>query len=239
MRLNKYISDRGISSRRKADVLIEEGHVQVNGVVVTSLGTKIDPEVDRIIVDGVVLDSRREKYSYILLNKPKGVTSTVSDPHAEKTVMGMVSTKERLYPVGRLDKDSRGLVLMTNDGELAFRLTHPRYSVGKKYRVTVKGIVKDKILNQMKAGVVLEDGIASVAEVEIISENGRESVLEMVLTEGKKREIRRICSALRLFLIDLQRIAIGPLEMNGLLEGKTRQLTQEEITLLKRTVGVN
>jgi 23S rRNA pseudouridine2605 synthase len=239
MRLNKYISERGISSRRKADVLIEQGHVQVNDVVVTSLGTKIDPEVDRIIVDGVVLDSKRETYSYILLNKPKGVTSTVSDPHAEKTVMGMISKKERLYPVGRLDKDSRGLLLMTNDGELAFRLTHPRYSVGKKYKVTVKGKVKDKILNQMRAGVVLEDGVASVAEVAVIAENGHESIIEMVLTEGKKREIRRICAALHLFLIDLQRIAIGPLVLNNLLEGESRDLTRDEINLLKSTVGIS
>jgi pseudouridine synthase len=237
IRLNKFIADCGIVSRRKADALIEDGKVKINGVVVKELGVKIDPLKDRVIVAGKVLAYDTAKV-YILLNKPKGVTSTTADPHAEKTVLDVVDTDERVYPVGRLDRESHGLVLLTNDGELANRLTHPRYHVPKKYRVVLSGQTSEYKLNRLRTGVFLDDGKTAPAEVSVIGSTDKNTVLELTLFEGKKREIRRMCVALHLHLLDLQRVMFGMLTLKDLPEGKSRPLRLDEVKALQLAVGL-
>jgi 23S rRNA pseudouridine2605 synthase len=238
VRLNKYIADAGIASRRKADELISLGKVRINGKVVKELGVKVNPEEDRVEVEGRVIKAKSAKV-YILYNKPVGVTSTTFDPHAEKTVVEAVDRDERVYPVGRLDKESRGLVLLTNDGELAFRLTHPKYHVAKTYLVTVKGKVIDAKVAPIRRGMRLDDEMTAPAQVRVLSQEEKQSVLEIVLFEGKKREIRRMCAELHLYVMDLQRVEFGGLRMDGLVEGAFRDLTLDEIKMLYKSVAYN
>lgn len=238
IRLNKYLAARGVSSRRGADDLISAGKISVNGKVVNDLGVKVDEAKDIVTVVGKSVEKKRERYKYMLLNKPKGVVSTVDDPHAEKTVVGILNEAERLYPVGRLDKDSHGLVLLTNDGELAFRLTHPKYHIPKTYRVAILGQVRAGKIEQLRRGIELDDGVTAPAEVKVLQQEKDRTVLEIILFEGKKREIRRMCVALHLHLLDLKRVAVGELLLGELGEGKTRILTVVEIARLKKSVGL-
>lgn len=246
IRINKYLASLGVDARRKIDEMIVAGRIKVNGKRV-ALGTKIDPDKDEILVDGKRVKAS-QKLIYIAFNKPKGVTSTVSDSHAQKTVMDLVRVGERVFPVGRLDVNSQGLMLLTNDGELANRLIHPRYHVAKKYEVLIGGKVRKNTLERLRRGVILDGERTAPIEVEVSAkggsafggkvQSGKNTLVEMVLYEGRKRQIRRMCASLHLFVIYLKRVAIGQLALGELEEGEWRNLANEEVIALKKAVGV-
>ena len=234
-RLQKVLSACGCGSRRECERFIVEGRVAVNGAVVTELGTRADPQRDRITLDGRPVQP--PPLRYIALYKPRGVSSTRRDPHAKMTVMDLLPADlQHLYPVGRLDVPSEGLMLLTNDGDLAIRLTHPRFGVPKVYRVTVSGIVTNAEVELMRRGMELEDGPALPAGVVVDSRDLKEdrTRLEIVLTEGRKRLIRRMFQALGHETLRLKRMAIGPVTLRGLRPGQWRELTPEELAALGR-----
>lgn len=235
MRLNKFLAHAGVASRRKVDALIEQGKVTVNNKRAV-LGQKVETG-DKIQVNGREVRNE-ETLEYIILNKPVGVTSTVSDQHAKKTVLDLVKTSNRVYPVGRLDKLSKGLILLTNDGDLANHLTHPRYHVPKVYQVLYMGNIRDGKIRQMEAGIELEEGKTKEAKVKIITQDENKTLLEITLFEGRKRQIRRMAEKLHLHILSLKRVAIGPIKLGNLESGKSRKLTAEEISALKKSAGI-
>lgn len=240
-RIQKVMSDQGVCSRRAAEQLIADGRVQVNGRPVT-LGDKMDPDFDKLAIDGkTVKVLRKRKYTYIMLHKPRGYITTASDEHGRKTVMDLVTgVGRRVYPVGRLDKDSEGLLLMTDDGAFANMLTHPKNGVGKLYRVTVRPRATEDQLARLASGVVLDDGtktqpvvIHVVTEETGTSDRPGRSVLEMTLHEGRNRQIRRMCEAVGLEVARLKRSAEGPVKLGMLRPGEWRELKKSEITALR------
>ena len=244
-RLQKILARWGIASRRQAETMIREGQVSVNGAVVTELGIKVDPNRDRISVDGKAIGGNHQtgytppKLQYILLHKPAGVISTCSDPKQRKTVLDLLPvrwrSKTRFFPVGRLDADSTGALLLTNDGDLTLKLTHPRYHLPKTYRVVVAGIPPEKTLQLWREGVELKDGITLPAQVfkkKILPSRDR-TILKIVLQEGRNRQIRRVSERLGYPVISLHREAIGPLKLSGLAVGQYRLLRQSEVRLLQ------
>ncbi len=230
-RLQKLLSAAGIASRRKAEEMILEGRVAVNGQVVTQLGTKVDPDRDEVRVDG-----RRVRpvirHVYIVLNKPSGVLSTMGDPRGRKSLSDLVDTPERLYPVGRLDAASEGLMLLTDDGDLANRLTHPRYEHEKEYRVLVDGTPSDEQIEAWRRGVVLEGRRTAPARVDVLRQDRDATLLRVVMHEGRKRQIRDVASLLGHPVVQLQRIRLGPLKLGALASGQWRYLTDKEIAEL-------
>jgi pseudouridine synthase len=237
IRLQKLLSSAGVASRRAAEQLILDGRVSVNGQVVRALGSKADPARDEVRVDGRrvrVVANRR----YLLLNKPRGVLSTRSDPRGRPTVIDLVKAEaEYLFPVGRLDFDSEGLLLLTNDGELAERLTHPRHDVEKVYHVRVRGVPDDHGLARLRRGLVVEGRRTRPAEVEVI-ETGRgargdQAVLEITLREGRNRQVREMLEAVGHPVVRLRRVRIGPLTDRTLAPGQWRDLTPRELALLR------
>ena len=223
----------GIASRRAVDKLIGEGKVKVNDKMV-KLGDQIDPEKDKITVDSREVTKRGDEKVYIALNKPQGYTSTVAKIKGEKTVLELVKSNIRLYPVGRLDKDSTGLILLTNDGELAQKLTHPKFHTPKTYEVKVLGNVSKTQLEMIQKGIKLEEGITKPADVKIKTQSlPHHSILEITIYEGKKRQIRRMLAVLHLHVLELKRISVGPIMLGNLPLGKYRNLTQEELASLK------
>lgn len=233
-RLQKIIANAGIASRREAETWIAGGRVSLNGRP-ARLGDRADPATDEILVDGRSLPRPQEKL-YLALNKPKGFTTTRSDPHAERTVMELLEdVPASVYPVGRLDVDTEGLLLFTNDGEFANRLTHPRYKIPKMYEAVVEGQVKTSAVRALQSGVELEDGPTLPAEVKVIGTRpaqGREtarSLLRLVLREGRKRQVRRMCAAVGHPVIELRRLRIGGLEMGDLPVGRWRYLDMREV----------
>lgn len=238
MRLAKYIAQSGITSRRKAEELIAQGRVIVNGTVVWEQGVQVAPEKDKIQVDGT--DISLVGPVYLLLNKPLGVICSLADPQGRPTVAQLVNKiATRLYPVGRLDYDSEGLLLMTNDGDFANLITHPRYGIKKRYRVRVKGCISREALQRLRQGVNLEDGITSPAGVKVMDSSAESSIIEMELGEGKKREIRRMCAAVGFPVLHLQRTALSFLSLQGVPSGKYRYLTPAEVERLKKEALVN
>lgn len=233
IRLNKYLAQQGITSRRKIDDFLKTENVTVNGQRVLEPGERINPEKDEIKISGKKVGEKPE-FIYIALNKPKGVVSTVSDEFARKTVLDLVTTKERVYPVGRLDRDSSGLILLTNDGELTNRLTHPRFHVPRTYEVVVSGNLNEDKLRALRNGVTLKEGKTLPAEVKALRQNPKGGVLEIAINEGKNRQIRRMCGVLDLQVLALKRIAIGSVRLSDLEAGKTRELTLEEVEDLKK-----
>jgi 23S rRNA pseudouridine2605 synthase len=235
MRLNKFLAQAGISSRRGADLLIQSGRVIVNGVKIEKLGILIDEQKDEISVDGKKV-SPLKKLVYILLNKPKGYLCTVKDSFDRPTVLDLVGKGKKVFPVGRLDLDTEGVLLLTNDGELAYRLTHPKFQVEKTYMVTVKGETGEKLLNNFHKGIKLEDGEIAKGEARILKiEKGR-SVLELKLKEGRKREIKRMCKAVRLSVTNLVRAKFANITAKDLRLGAWRYLKAKEIDDLKKLV---
>nr|WP_054673260.1 pseudouridine synthase [Veillonella denticariosi] len=236
-RLQKYIASCGIASRRKAEALITEGHVQVNGRKVTELGVKIDPQKDRVKVDGQLL--AQEKPVYYLLNKPKGgVITSVSDPQGRETVLDYIKNEsKRIYPVGRLDLYTEGLLLLTNDGELAQNLTHPSKGVEKTYEVRIKGRVRDEDLQIIANGVNLEDGMtapATIIDLGFDDHNGGVHEVEITIHEGKNRQVRRMFEHFGYRIHNLKRIAYGGgLTLGGVKRGGSRELTSREVKALK------
>ena len=227
----------GLGSRRQCEQLIVAGRVEVDRRMVVELGTRVDPSKQQIRVNGVALP--RAKLEYYAVNKPAGVLSTSRDPSGRPRVIDLVPTKNaRLFTIGRLDMHSDGLILVTNDGDLANRLTHPRYGVGKTYRVVVAGRPERDVLDKLRQGVHLAEGIARAERVEVKSRHGASTVLEMVLREGKNREIRRILARVGHKVLRLTRIAVGPVRLGSLPVGGVRALSHSEIEALRREAMV-
>lgn len=231
VRLQKAIANSGVTSRRKAEVMIEEGRVKVNGKTVTELGTKVKQN-DKIEVDGVPL-SQEEKV-YILYYKPAGEISTAEDERSRRTVVDAFERMDvRLYPVGRLDYDTSGILLMTNDGEFTQYMTHPKYEVRKTYRVKIDGILKREEQKQMRKGIPLEDGVTAPADVKVIRDKkDRQMILELTIHEGRNRQVRRMFEHFGLKVIKLTRISYDFLTLEGLGEGEYRFLKPHEVKKL-------
>jgi 23S rRNA pseudouridine2605 synthase len=236
-RLQKVMAHAGVASRRASEELIKQGRVSVNGKVVTELGTKVDPRRDQIHVDGQPLPRQAEPLVYIMLNKPRNILSSASDDRGRQTVLDLVDVPERVYPVGRLDLHSEGLTLLTNDGSLTKKLTHPRYQIEKEYHVLVGGHPSTPTLEQWRKGGIEVEGMpVAGAVVEIMKQEGENTWLRIILTEGRKREIRRVADALAHPVKSLTRIRIGPIKLGRLKPGHWRHLTAAEIHRLKLTV---
>jgi 23S rRNA pseudouridine2605 synthase len=234
-RLQKVLAAAGVASRRDCEQLILEGRVEVDHQVVTELGTRVDPQQQEIRVDGEILP--RTKLIYFAVNKPVGVVSTSRDPAGRPRVIDLLPPDtSRVFVVGRLDISSEGLILMTNDGELANKLTHPRHGVEKIYHVQVAGQVEREVLAQLHRGVRLAEGFAHAKHVRIKSRRKRSTVLEMVLDEGRNREIRRLLARFGHKVQSLTRVAIGPLRLGELPAGAVRTLSKKEIQALHRAV---
>ncbi|NLY78241.1 MAG: rRNA pseudouridine synthase [Tissierellia bacterium] len=234
MRLQKYIAKSGVTSRRKAEELILQGRVKVNGHVIKELGRIVDPESDVIMVDDEII-SLESKKVYIMLNKPSGYVTTLKDRHSDKIVLDLVKEiDERIYPVGRLDKDTTGLLLMTNDGDLAYKLTHPSHIVWKEYVAVVEGHPTNKKIQDLKNGVIIDGRKTSPAFVEIIKKDKTSTVLKIKIHEGRNRQIRKMCQSIRHPVIKLKRIAIGNIKLGNLPLGKWRYLTEKEVEYLKK-----
>ncbi|MGH2492041.1 MAG: pseudouridine synthase, partial [Candidatus Limnocylindria bacterium] len=227
IRLQKVMADRGVASRRHAEELISEARVRVNGEVITTLGTRV-PEDARIEVDGRSVASAPAQ-RYVLLNKPVGIVSTVHDERGRRTVVDHIGARERLYPVGRLDTDSEGLLLLTNDGTWAERVLHPRYGHEREYDVAVEGDLTDEALARLQRGIPLEEGMARAARISVRSRSRGRSRMSMVLLTGWKRQVRRMCLAVGLKVTRLVRVRMGPLELGRLRPGEFRDLTKKEI----------
>lgn len=232
IRLQKILADSGMASRRKAETLIAQGQVKVNGTV-ARVGDKADPRKDHITVGGHKLESTDGKRYYIMLHKPRGFVSTMSDELGRKCVAELISDiPARLYPVGRLDRESEGLLLMTNDGNFANTILHPSRHVAKTYRVTVRPGVNEEQLVQFNVGIEIDGKKTAPAEVRVISQQPNRVVLEIVLHEGRNRQIRKMCEQLGLEVARLRRIAIGPVKLGMLQQGQWRELTNEEVKKL-------
>jgi 23S rRNA pseudouridine2605 synthase len=237
-RLQKYLAHAGVASRRRCEQLIVAGRVTVNGETVTVLGTQVDPQRDRVEVDGKPITLPR-RHTYLLLNKPRGYLSTARDLHGRPTVMDLIPPGTRVYPVGRLDMDSEGLLLLTDDGELAQRLTHPSYEHDREYHVWVDGRPEERSLQRLREGIELEDGPTWPAEVAVLRRERGGTWLRFVIHEGRTRQVRRMCEAVGHRVRRLIRVAMGPLTLRDLAEGQHRALTRQEQRALRQAVGLN
>lgn len=226
IRLNKYIAECGICSRRKADILIESGKVLVNDIVIKDLGVKIDDTKDIVKVDGKTI-SKEDKFVYIMLNKPKGYVTTNSEQFGRKSVLDLIDTDYRIFPIGRLDMNTEGLLLLTNDGEFANKLMHPKNKVEKTYIANVKGNITKEKIEHLINGVDIGGYITKPAQVRIISKDKNE--IEIKISEGKNRQVRKMCEAVGLKVINLKRTSIGKLNLGNLKIGEYRYLNKNEI----------
>jgi 23S rRNA pseudouridine2605 synthase len=232
-RLNRFLARRGVASRRGADTLIADGRVTVNGEL-AQLGAVVEPSKDRVSVDGQRIPARAVSVT-IVLNKPVGVVTTRSDPYQRPTVMDLIEPVPGLVPVGRLDADSRGLIVLTTDGDLAHAVSHPRHGVTKRYVATLDRAISKAQLEQLTIGVELEDGPARALGAR---RSGSDTVVEVIMAEGRKREVRRLFAALGLEVRDLVRVAVGPLELGELAEGDARALRRAELSSLRAAAGM-
>lgn len=232
-RLQKILASAGIASRRHSEALIQAGRVSVNGLVVTELGAKADPAVDEIHVDGEPLPREVGK-TYFALYKPTGYITSKSDPRNRRTVMMLAPEVPGLHPVGRLDYDTSGLLLLTNDGEFTLGLTHPRYGVPKTYEAWVEGHPSERILQRLREGVRLEDGWTAPARVVSFGPSGAETRIHVTLHEGRNRQVRRMFEAVGHPVVKLKRLSVGPVTIEGMEPGAVRPLTAQEINALKQ-----
>ena len=237
IRLQVALARMGIASRRGAAEILKAGRVKVDGVVIRQPGHRVNPEKNEITLDNQ--RSSAQDNSYFILNKPSGVTSTVKDKYAQRTVIDIIGEKGvRVYPVGRLDKDTTGLMLLTNDGPLAYRLTHPKFAVEKVYRVCVEGKIPLSTCKKLAKGVILEEKKTYPCTIRLIAHGNNHSELEIILTEGRKRQIKKMFAFVGHPTFSIQRIKFGPLMLKGLKEGSWREASSEEVKLLKETAGV-
>lgn len=233
MRLQKYMAKCGVASRRKSEEIISKGLVKVNGKNVSELGTKIDPDRDIVMVDGKIikLESRKQ---YIMLNKPIGYVTTLKDEKDRKIVTDLIEgVRERIYPVGRLDIDTTGLLILTNDGETTFKLTHPSNQIPKRYIATVEGTPTRYELERFETGLIIDGRKTSKANVKIIKRYEDESILDIIIYEGRNRQVKKMCERINHPVKKLKRISIGEIELGGLQLGNWRYLNDEEIQYLK------
>ncbi len=236
IRLQKYMADCGVASRRKAEEMIAAGRVKVNGQT-ASVGDKINPKRDTVSVNGKKL-TRDKNYIYLMLNKPRGFVTTMSDEMDRKCVAQLVAdVGKRVYPVGRLDRDSEGLLLFTNDGEFANALTHPSRHIAKVYRVSVKPAITEDQISILTSSLMIDGRKTMPADVRVLSKEEDRSSLEITLFEGRNRQIRRLCEEAGLETVRLKRMSIGQLRLGGLKVGEYRYLTNDEVSLLKRQSG--
>lgn len=232
MRLQKYMASCGVASRRKCEELIREGKVTVNGEVVTELGTQVD-NIDEVCYMGERLQLEDGKV-YYMLNKPAGYVTTVQDEKNRPTVIELIQDeRHRVFPVGRLDYNTSGLLILTNDGELAYELTHPKHHVNKCYEVKVKGPLSENAQKALRSGVVIEGRKTYPAEVRLIRKGQKTTLFHLTIHEGRNRQVRKMCEAVGYPVLSLQRIAIGKLKLGDLKLGKYRKLTKEEVGYLK------
>ena len=238
MRLQKFLARAGVASRRGSEDLMTAGRVSVNGEVVSGLGSKVDPEVDVVTVDGREV-RLADAPAYLALNKPTGFVTTMSDPQGRPTVASLVPLAEYpgLFPVGRLDQDTSGLLLFTTDGELSHRLLHPKWKVAKTYRARVDGRLTESEADRLRTGIELDDGPTQPAAVDVVS-SGRMSEAVITIREGRKRQVRRMFSAVGHPVLELERRSFGPIELGTLAEGAVRELTPAELSALRAEVGI-
>ncbi len=236
MRLQKFLADAGVASRRAAEGLITARRVAVNGEIVARLGTQVDPASDRVAVDGKFVHARRRLY--VALNKPRGYLCTKADPHGRQTVGQLLPDAwSALYPVGRLDRDTEGLLFLTNDGEFCLRLTHPRYGLRKTYLVEVEGRVPADLEFRLAQGVTDAGEQLKAEKAQILASSKSRSLVRLTLCEGKNREVRRLFAALGIGVLSLQRTEIGPIKLGELRRGRWRVLTTDEVKRLFREGG--
>ena len=241
-RLQKILSAAGVASRRLSEELITQGRVSVNGATVTTLGSKADPAVDEIKVDGRRIKTEQRR-RYVLLNKPRGYITTRSDPEGRPTVMDLMKgVKEYIYPVGRLDYDSEGLLILTNDGELAARLTHPRHEVEKVYEARVKGVPDERALERLERGVPVDGRRTAPARIRASEPfargSGEQTIVEISIHEGRQRQVRKMFEAVGHPVVRLKRVRIGPIEDPDIPAGHWRELTPKELATLRRAAGM-
>lgn len=229
-RLQKYLAQCGVASRRKCEELVLQGRVQVNGVTVTELGTKINPEKDKIKFDGKDI-KQSPKLVYILLNKPIGYVTTADDQFGRDTVLDLVKVKERIVPVGRLDMYTSGALILTNDGDFVYQVTHPKHEIEKTYTVTIKGIVQNSEVEQLRNGIKIDDYITKPARVKILKTDTEKGIsrLEITIHEGKNRQVRKMCEAVGRKVLALHRSKIGGIGVKDIELGKWRYLTANEV----------
>ncbi len=235
-RLQKFLANQGVCSRRKAEEYILAGKVKVNGKIVTELGTKVNPQQDIVEFDGKKISNEVNKV-YILLNKPIGYVTTVKDQFSRQTVMDLVKVKEKVLPVGRLDMYTSGAILLSNDGDFIYEITHPKHETNKTYQVTVKGIVTEEEINSLKNGVDIGDYITKQAEVRIMKIDKEKDIsrIEIIIHEGKNRQVRRMCEAIGRKVLALHRSKIGNLSVKDLKLGSWRYLKKYEVQNLLNT----
>lgn len=235
-RLQKYLARCGVASRRHVEELIRDSKVAVNGQVVTKMGLMVDPDKDRVAVEGKGVKPNKER-AYFLLYKPSGVVSSCKDPQNRKTVLDFIPAKERLFPIGRLDYQTEGLLLLTDDGELANRLTHPRYKIPKTYLVIAEGLLTDGKAAALQKGIALEDGLTQPAKLAVDYAGPRKARFSLTITEGRNRQVRRMCEAIGLEVTYLCRTKMGFLDLQGLKPGGFRRLNTGEIKQLQHYAG--
>ena len=229
--MQKYMARCGVASRRKCESLITDGKVSVNGQIVDSLGSKVNPEVDKVLVSGKVI-KLEEKKIYIMLNKPEGYVTTNSDEKGRKTILDLVKVNERIYPIGRLDYDSSGLLLLTYDGDIYNKIIHPRVKLNKKYIVKAKGIFTLEEIEKFEKGIDIGGYVTADAKISIIKKFKDSCEVCVIIHEGKNRQIRKMCSALSHDVISLKRVEIGKLNLGNLEKGKWRELGAQELNYI-------
>lgn len=234
MRINKYIASCGIASRRKAEEIILDKRVTVNGNLVTELAFNIDEEKDIVKIDGNIIGIEK-KNIYIMLNKPEGYITTVKDQFDRPSVLDLVSIDERVYPIGRLDYETSGLLILTNDGDLTYKLTHPKHEVDKTYMAIVKGVPNENEIKNFKEGLYIEDYKTAPAKIKVvkINEEKNYSVCQIKIHEGRNRQVRKMCKAINHPVMRLRRVAMGKIVLKDLEVGEYRHLTEDEVTYLK------
>lgn len=237
VRLQKYLADAGVASRRKAEELIAQGKVKVNGKVVTEMGMKIDPKKDEVTYLDKKISLKDTKLVYIMLHKPEGYVTTAKEQFGRPAVVDLIKgVNERIFPVGRLDYDTSGLLLLTNDGDLTYKLTHPKHDVDKTYIAKLYGIPDEGALQKFRRGVVIDGKRTKPAKIQIIEKDkdGRFCVAEIIIHEGRNRQVRKMCEAIKHPVAQLKRVATGDLKMGDLPKGKFRHLTEKEVKYLKK-----
>lgn len=234
IRLQKYLAECGIASRRKSEEYILQGKVKVNGKIIKELGTKVNPITDKIEFENKEI-TKEEKYVYILLNKPIGYVTTVNDQFNRDTVLDLVKVKERIVPVGRLDMYTSGALILTNDGDFVYRVTHPKHEINKTYTVTIKGIIQENDVEQLRKGVKIDDYITKPAKVKILKTDTEKNIsrIEITIHEGKNRQVRKMCEAIDKKVLALHRSKIGNISVKNLKIGTWRYLNLKELEFLK------